>query len=551
MLTPEYLKQQPEHIVKIFEGLEDEVIEDISRRIAKNLELTETAGYQIEMLTRMGYDIDGIEKEIAKTTNLATDELEKILYESAETSYNNDRRIYKKGGKGLPSLDENIPMKRFIEATVKQSKGTMRNLSNTIGFADKNLFKPYGIFYRDTIDYAVFQLGTGAFDYNTVLRQAVKKLGDSGLRSIDYESGRRYQLESAVRMNVLTAMSQITGYMSLANADMMGQDLMEITAHMGARPSHKEWQGEIVSREGRRGYLSFEDIGYGDVEGFQGANCIHGWHPFFPGISERAYTDEELENIDPPDFEYGGRSYTAYDATQKQRYYERQMRQTKRNIIAYDGAGLKDDFTAASIKLRRQREEYIKFSKAANLRPKVERTGTYGYNRSISSKSVWAEKKHVVNKYSGYLGTNKYSEVTSKLKEIELSGGKWLLDGFVKAVDKGDVSPLVGVDKYIETARQIEKELVGITTKNDIEIKGYVTHFIDRIIGQHSADDIPRKGMRKGVYVEDVKDALINGEIGEKKIRKDGKPSIVFSNNKCKVTLNPDNKELIQANPYS
>lgn len=392
MLTPEYLKQQPEHIVRIFESLEDEMIEDISRRIAKNLQLTETAEYQIEMMTRMGYDIDEIEKKIAKTMNVSEKELEKILNNAAETSYENDRRIYKKGGKELPLLDKNPKMIDFIEATVKQSKGTMRNLSNTIGFADKNLFKPFGVFYRDTIDYAVFQLGTGAFDYNTVLRQAVKKLGDSGLRTVDYESGRRYHIESAVRMNVLTAMSQITGYMSLANADMMGQDLMEITAHMGARPSHAEWQGQIVSREGKRGYLSLEDIGYGDVEGFKGANCRHDWFPFFEGISERAYTDEELENIDPPDFEYEGKTYTAYDATQKQRYHERQMRQTKRNIIAYDAAGLKDDFTAASIKLRRQREEYEKFSKAAGLRAKHERHHTYNYGRSMSMKSVWARR---------------------------------------------------------------------------------------------------------------------------------------------------------------
>lgn len=392
MLTPKYLKKQPEHIVRIFESLEDEMIEDISRRIAKNLQLTETAEYQIEMMTRMGYDIDEIEKKIAKTMNVSEKELEKILNNAAETSYENDRRIYKKGGKELPLLDKNPKMIDFIEATVKQSKGTMRNLSNTIGFADKSLFKPFGVFYKDTIDYAVFQLGTGAFDYNTVLRQAVKKIGDSGLRTVDYESGRRYHIESAVRMNVLTAMSQITGYMSLANADMMGQDLMEITAHMGARPSHAEWQGQIVSREGRRGYLSLEDIGYGDVEGFKGANCRHDWFPFFEGISERVYTDEELENIDPPDFEYEGKTYTAYDATQKQRYYERQIRQTKRNIIAYDAAGLKDDFTAASIKLRRQREEYKKFSEIAGLRAKHERHHTYNYGRGMSMKSVWARR---------------------------------------------------------------------------------------------------------------------------------------------------------------
>ncbi len=162
---------------------------------------------------------------------------------------------------------------------------------------------------------------------------------------------------------------------------------------MGARPSHAEWQGQIVSLSGRGGYLSLSDIGYGTVEGFKGVNCRHDWYPFFEGISEPAYTKEQLRNLDPPPFEYEGRLYTACEANQKQRQIERAIRKTKRELIAYEAAGLKDDFTATSIKLRRQRELYRDFSRAANLREKLERTGVYGYNKSISSKSVWTAKK--------------------------------------------------------------------------------------------------------------------------------------------------------------
>lgn len=392
MLTPEYLKEQPEHIVKIFEKLEEEIIKDIARRIKEGMELTETAEYQIKIMLEMGYELKDIKKEIDKKTKIAEKQVEKILYKSAELSYKNDRKLYKKGGKDLPSLDKNPAMMNFIEASIKQTQGSLKNLTNTLGFIDNRRFKLIDTFYRDTLDYAVFQVSSGAFDYNTVLRQAVKKLGDSGVRTIDYASGRAYHIESATRMTVLTGLSQITGYMSLANADMMGQDLMEITAHMGARPSHAEWQGQIVSRSGRKSYLSLDDIGYGEPDGFKGANCRHDWFPFFEGISTPTYTQEQLKNIDPPDFEYEGKTYTAYDATQKQRYYERQIRRTKRNIIAYDAAGLKDDFKAASIKLRRQRELYEDFSKVAGLRAKHERHHTYNYDRSMSMKAVWARR---------------------------------------------------------------------------------------------------------------------------------------------------------------
>lgn len=377
MLTPEYLKNLPENVIRIMQQLEDDIIADIARRISGNLKLTATAKYQIEMLTRMGYDIEEIKKELAKRIDIASNELENILKEASYLSYENDQELYKRGGKDLPPLDDNLQMKRFIEATIQQTKGQLKNFTNTTGFIDNGKFKLLDNFYRDTLDYAVFQIGSGAFDYNTVLKQAVKKLGDSGLRTIDYKSGRSYHIESATRMTVMTGISQITGYMSLANAKMMGQDLMEITAHAGARPSHAVWQGQIVSLSGRQGYLSLSDIGYGEPDGFKGVNCRHDWYPFFEGISEPAYTKEQLENIDPPPFEFEGKIYTFYEANQKQRQIERRMRETKRKIIAYESAGLDEDAKAAKVRLRRQQELYRNFSKAAGLRPKYERTYVY------------------------------------------------------------------------------------------------------------------------------------------------------------------------------
>mgnify|MGYP001458500388 FL=1 len=377
MLTPEYLKNLPENVIRIMQQLEDDIIADIARRIAGNLKLTATAEYQIEILTRMGYDIEEIKKELAKRIDIASNELENILKEASYLSYENDQELYKRGGKDLPPLDDNLQMKRFIDATIEQTKGQLKNFTNTTGFVDNGKFKLLDNFYRDTLDYAVFQIGSGAFDHNTVLRQAVKKLGDSGIQVINYKSGRAYHIESATRMSIMTAISQITGYMSLANAKMLGQDLMEITAHAGARPSHAEWQGQIVSLSGRQGYLSLSDIGYGEPDGFKGVNCRHDWYPFFEGISEPAYTKEQLENIDPPPFEFEGKFYTFYEANQKQRQIERRMRETKRKIIAYESAGLDEDAKAAKVRLRRQQELYRRFSKAAGLRPKYERTYVY------------------------------------------------------------------------------------------------------------------------------------------------------------------------------
>lgn len=140
-------------------------------------------------------------------------------------------------------------------------------------------------------------------------------------------------LESAVRMNIITGVNQTCGKLQELRADELGWDLMELTAHSGARPSHASWQGKIVSRSGQRGYLSLDDIGYGTATGFKGVNCRHDWYPYFEG-STRTYTNKQLKDWQNEKVTYNGQQISVYDATQKQRYFERQIRQDKKNLKA-------------------------------------------------------------------------------------------------------------------------------------------------------------------------------------------------------------------------
>lgn len=179
---------------------------------------------------------------------------------------------------------------------------------------------------------------------------------------------------------------------------------MEITAHGGARPSHAEWQGQIVDRTGRdRRYLSPDDIGFGRVDGFKGANCRHDWFPFVEGVSERVYTDEELKNIDPPPFEFEGKEYTAYKATQQQRKLERAIRATKNNLVGLEASinecskqggksqvdikKLQDDFITNSVLLQAQRNKYREFSEKAKMPLQKDRIQIPGFNRDMAEKT--------------------------------------------------------------------------------------------------------------------------------------------------------------------
>ena len=143
-------------------------------------------------------------------------------------------------------------------------------------------------------------------------------------------------LESTVRMNIITGVNQTCGKLQELRADEVGCDLMELTAHSGARPSHASWQGKIVSRSGQKGYLTLSDIGYGSATGFKGVNCRHDWYPYFEGYS-KTYTDKQLKEWQNEKVTYNGQKISKYEAMQIQRKMERQIRADKKELAGLQG----------------------------------------------------------------------------------------------------------------------------------------------------------------------------------------------------------------------
>ncbi len=388
MLTPEYMKDLPKALIGYFVKLEDKILKDVIGRIDDIDELSGTSNYRIETLINLGYDLKDIISEIDKYTNIGSKKLNKLIEDAGLESYENDRKAYALGNKTLEEYDKNIRVSNMVESLKKLGVDDLTNITKTLGFEGM----PLEDYYQKKLSQAVIDINSGAFSKDEVIRKTINILGDKGIQVINYRD-RNYTLESAVRMTLNSTVNKMSSAMGLINAEDMGQDLMELTAHMGARPSHADWQGQIVSLSGRSGYLSLDDIEYGSAGGFMGVNCRHNWYPFFEGISERAYTDEKLSNYDPKPFEYDGKEYTYYDATQRQRQLERSIRQSKRKLIMYEEVNDEEMHLIESVKLQRKRQEYKKFSNAANAMKRDDKSQVFGYNRDRSKAAISANKK--------------------------------------------------------------------------------------------------------------------------------------------------------------
>ena len=390
-LTPEQLKNIPENIVKLYRDLEEFIIDDIARRISKAGEVTSTAKWQLERAKDLS--MDNIEKEIERVLGLANEELENTFKQSALTSVQAESKIYKEAINKEIKIKGNTLLEKVLEAAIKQTKGELKNISQSLGFAQivngKIVYKDIAKFYQDSVDLALMQVNSGVLNSNEAIKQAVKKLADSGLRTIDYENGWSNRVDVAVRRAVVTGSNQMCHKMTELTMDELGAEYVETTAHAGARPDHQEWQGQVFCYKGKSDkYPDFvEKTRYGYGDGLGGYNCRHSFYPFFPGISKRAYSEEHLNNIDPEPFEYDGKTYTYYEALQRQRKLETSIRQKKRELITYNAAGLKDDFNNSSILLNRLKSEYKSFSNAGDLTVRNDLMQVYKYGQSIAQKA--------------------------------------------------------------------------------------------------------------------------------------------------------------------
>lgn len=301
-----------------FRELEQRIMSDVVRRIKINGEVTRAADWQITRLAQLGESKREIKKVIKDTLGLSTKEINHLYKDIIRNGYERDSDLYKYKGRTQIPFAENHELQQLIGAVSDQTNSELKNITQSLGFAQRGAdgkltFTPVADYYQKTLDSAMLDISSGAFDYNTVLKRTVKEMTNSGLRTVDYATGWSNRVDVAARRAVMTGMSQLTAKVNDSNAEQLGTDTFEVTAHGGARPEHQEWQGKWYTKD------ELESIcGLGEVTGLCGANCYHDYYPVVPGISKPTYTPEEIEEFNRKEnepVEYNGKKYTKYEAT--------------------------------------------------------------------------------------------------------------------------------------------------------------------------------------------------------------------------------------------
>lgn len=380
--SPSVLDTMPEELAELYRGLEDTLLTEICSRLKLQDELNEVTVQDIKALRSHGIDLKEIEKAIRKTSGISETKLNELLDDVVERNQKYYTEIIDLAHITQP---ETLVSVEDTWAIYEQTKQAMRNITRSMGFlvdAGRTMLPPAKA-YQWALDAATLKVESGAISYGQAIKDAVRELASGGLRVVDYESGHRDHVDVAARRAVMTGVSQLCGKYTEQASEYLETPYYEVSAHAGARDvpgrspwsSHKEWQGKVYSTRSGDIYPNiYEVCGLGAVDGLEGANCRHRRDIWVEGVSERTYTDEQLEHIDDGlGCTFDGKTYTPYEATQEQRKVERTIRKLKREKAAYSAAGLKDEEQAVNIKLRRLNAKYKAFSKAAGLPEQRER----------------------------------------------------------------------------------------------------------------------------------------------------------------------------------
>jgi len=526
---------------------------DIVRRIQKAGKITSMADWQLNRMLMLGKSTSDIEKIIASAVGYNTKEVERLYEEVIANEYTIYKPQYERITGNFIPYKENYQLQQIVKAITAQANEELSGITRSMGFMigkGKPVYTSLSEMYNGYLDQAIIGLTSGAYDYNTLIRRVCKELTDSGLRTVDYASGWHNRVDVAARRAVLTGASQLSGKIMDMNAESLGVEKFEVSWHAGARPDHAAWQGKVYTKK------QLESIcGLGSGGGLLGWNCRHEYYPFFEG-SERTYTDKWLEEQNAREARkkaFRGKEYNAYEATQKQRRMETNMRAQREEVqLLEEGGADSEDITIERCKYQAQLDEYKAFCKTFDLPEQKERIyydlrGRVAPSQKEYQKWLWEkEKKHRqwlkdIGATETTLNTvDKYSEARyNRTREYIL------LKGYNYAVEKGDIHVLTGFTVYKNMAQEVEDKVIGLKTFDDIPIESYTTHFINRVIGQTST---LHEGMRMGVKVGDVCDALKNGTVEKDYVIRDDYRR-QYIGESCSVAVSISEQKIIQVNP--
>ena len=362
-------------------------------------ELTPSQAHQLVQILKYGGNYDEIVRQIAKYTDLNIQDIDNIFNSYAKRDQLFYEKFYQYRNIPFVPFAENTALKMQTMALANIVKNEMYNYTraNLLGFTINGEFMNLKDTYNYVLDEALLNVSQGKETFDSSMRRILKDIGGSGLKTVDYKSGRKVRLDSTVRMHLKSELRELHNELQKIYGEEFGADGVEISVHENPADDHENVQGRQFSNEefnklqngsvaidykGKAYSLDHDDNG--SHRPISEMNCYHYIFSIVLGVSKPTYSDEELKKIidkNNDGFNFEGKHYTLYDGEQLLRNIELNLRKNKDIQIlgrASDNAELVGE---AQTKITQLTTKYHEILKASGLRSKLDRARVAGYHR--------------------------------------------------------------------------------------------------------------------------------------------------------------------------
>lgn len=321
-ITPNQLNLFTEPVIEIYRALEEEIFLMVAKRLKTSDDITKDTVFQwqIEKMNQLRLVNEDTIKALSKATGIAEKEIRKAIYEAGiQTIESVDEEL-----KGIyPPLPKPTQIDAILESYVRQ---TFRELDN---FVNQTLITTnYGEgtvtrMYRRIVEETTGKVLAGLKTTNKAIAETVIEWSRKGIDTAFVDRGGNvWHLERYAETVIRSTVNRTYNELRMSRMEEYGIHTVLVTSLPDPREICSHAQGKVLTtKEHDPEFESIYDYGYGTPSGLRGINCRHQLIPFVPGINEN----------NQPKFSESEMSKNRAER-QKQRYYERQIRDAKRSL---------------------------------------------------------------------------------------------------------------------------------------------------------------------------------------------------------------------------
>ena len=385
-------------------------LEKIGNSVKQIRELTPSQAQQLVQMLKYGEDYNKIVEELSRYTNLNVQEIDEIFKEYAKKDQLFYKKFYRYRNIPFVPFDENPILKTQTQALANIAKTELFNFTrnNVIGYTIYDVLpngkrgkaRFYGLreTYNRVLDEALLNVGQGKETFNSAMKRILEDIGGSGLKTLNYQSGRAVRLDSAISMHLNSRLRELHNENQKIFGEEFDSDGIEISVHLNPAPDHEDVQGKQFSNE------EFDKLQNGDyakdIKGneytldhdskngyrpISEMNCYHTIFSIVLGVSEPEYSEKQLKQIiedNNKGFELDGKHYSNYAGTQLQRNLERRIREQKDIQILGKSSGNTEMITDSQSKITTLTQKYKELSSKSGLPTEMDRLRVSGYRRT-------------------------------------------------------------------------------------------------------------------------------------------------------------------------